>query len=144
MDDRCRYCQGLCKRLDAGDQPLTYCFGNLSPKRVIEILDFEVQSYVGVLLRLKQSSISGGNQLAVLMEAKLTEELPEFPSLGNVLDHCLVFVCQAEASEVGDTDVWIRYGTPDLCCSSHPLVMELAALVERLIARLYAADLAEN
>jgi hypothetical protein len=144
MDDRCRYCQGVCKRLHAGDQPLTYCFANLSPQRVIEILDFEVQSYVGELLRLKQSAISAGNQLAVLMEAKLSNELPAFSSLANVLDHCLVFVCQAEASEVGDTAVWIRYGTPELCCSSHPLVMELAALVEHLIARLYAADLTQN
>jgi hypothetical protein len=78
------------------------------------------------------------------MEAKLSNELPAFSSLANVLDHCLVFVCQAEASEVGDTAVWIRYGTPELCCSSHPLVMELAALVEHLIARLYAADLTQN
>lgn len=144
MDDRCRYCQGVCKRLDAGDQPLTYCFANLSPQRVIEILDIEVQSYVGALLRLKQSAVSAGNQLAVLIEAKLTDDQPEFPSLTNVLDHCLVFVCQAETSAVGDTAVWIRYGTPELCCSSYPLVMELTALVEHLIARLYAADLAEN
>lgn len=144
MDDRCRYCQGVCKRLDAGDQPRTYCFANLSPQRVIEILDGEVQSYVGSLLRLKQSAVSGGNQLAVLMEARLTGAMPEFPSLANVLDHCLVFVCQAETSDLGDTEVWIRYGTPELCCSSHPLVMELTALVERMIAKLFAADLAKS
>ena len=138
MDDRCRHCHGICKRLDASDQPLTYCFGNLASATVIEILDFEVKHYSGKLLCLKQSAISGGNQLAVLMESRLPGSELESLGLTNVLDHCLVFVCQAEDSDNGETAVWIRYGTPEACCSSNPLVMELTALIEHLIARLCA------
>lgn len=140
MDDRCRHCNGICKRLDASDQPLTYCFSNLAAARVIDILDFEVKHYSGNLLRLKQSAVSGGNQLAVLLESRLPGAELEFLGLTNVLDHCLVFVCQAEASGRGETAVWIRYGTPEACCSSNPLVMELTGLIEHLIAKLYAAD----
>jgi hypothetical protein len=140
MDDRCRHCNGICKRLDASDQPLRYCFGNLPPAKVIEILDFEVKHYSGKLLRLKQSAISSGNQLAVLMESRLPGAELEFLGLTNVLDHCLVFVCQAEASDSRETTVFIRYGTPEACCASNPLVMELTALIEHLIARLYAID----
>lgn len=140
MDDRCRHCQGICKRLDANDQPLSYCFSNLAPEKIIEILDLEVKHYSGNLLRLKQSAVSGGNQLAVLMESSLPGAEAEFLGLANVLDHCLVFVCQAESADSGETAVWIRYGTPEACCSSNPLVMELTGLIEHLIAKLYAAD----
>lgn len=134
MDERCQKCLFVCKKLDAEEEPSHYLFTDLKPPQVTAIIEAVVKEHQGKLLQVKESCLSCGNQLAVLLEPT------NAPVTDDAFDQCLLFISQAATISDQVTELWIRYGTPAALCDQPAVVAELSALLERILLRLNQAD----
>jgi hypothetical protein len=108
MDEQCKKCQLVCKRLDSDDKPVRYTFRNLDPEQVIAEIENDIARYSSWHhLDIVQSERSTGNQLAVLLSLSYKPKDE---------DRFLLLIAQAEQVDNGQTDLYFRYGVPEVCC----------------------------
>jgi hypothetical protein len=110
MDERCKSCNLLCKRLDADDAPARYTFGHLSPRQVITLVESSINRFSDWHhLKVEQAERSTGDQLAVLLKV-------QYMPASN--ENHIVLIAQAIRKGDGPTDLWFRYDVPDDCCQA--------------------------
>lgn len=124
MDDRCKRCPLLCKRLGSDDDPVRYSFHRLTPQQVITLIDSSIKRCAPWhCLAIKQSERSVGDQLAVLL------------SLGYKLDtkaNQILLIAQAANVGEAQTDVWFRFGLPETLCED-PGAGELSSMIGEVL-----------
>ena len=127
MDRHCNRCPYVCKMLDADIEPVRYKLSPMPPSKVIDLLKFFLLNYQTKFLKVEAAEASAGNQLALLLSSTT---LPEG------IENCFHVIAQAQTDDQGDTILWLRYGTPPLCCFQPPVVAELTRLIEAVIEKL--------
>lgn len=109
MNERCKRCPLLCKRLDSDDDPARYSFQCLNPQQVITLVESSIKRFASWHgLQIKQSERSLGDQLAVLLSVGYRREISK--------DQVLLIAQAATAAETR-TDLWFRYGLPETLCN---------------------------
>jgi hypothetical protein len=135
MQKQCRDCAQVCKKLSELDEPIHYRYNEIDAEQVVQISREAVLAFPLNYLRLRQLSLSHGNQLAVMLERSSGS------SAANSYEDCIVFVIQATRNDLSSTDVWIRYGTPDSCCRDTLSAGELTILIGQILKALRLADM---
>ena len=131
MDERCKNCMLLCKRLDPEDLPVRYNFSHLTPEEVLSQLEHDLRRYSSWHhLEIERMARSTGNQLAVLLSVNY-EELDQ--------EKYMVLIVQSEGEPGQATEVYFRYGVPDGCCHE-PSARGLSTLVCELLQSLSESD----
>jgi hypothetical protein len=126
MDERCKACACKCKRLDASDQPVGYCFEQLSPTQVTRLIQMVLfNQRLWHHLELVQSAESTGNQLVVLIRARS-------PAAGDD-DSDIVLIVQGQMHDSGPTEIWLRYGLPEEYCEQPEVVAEFTSIVDEVL-----------
>lgn len=135
MENFCKDCKQICKKLDNGEQPIHYIYTYLNPANVIEICQHCINVHAAVFLESEESAVSFGNQLAVLLKPTDTTNLNSDTS-----DTEIVFIIQAELDQNTRTNMWIRYGTPRVLCAKTAVVTELTILIQKILYELKNAE----
>ena len=135
MDERCKICPCLCKRLDSDDRPVSYHFAKLSPDNVIAlIIESIATEHRYWELEIDEHARAASNQLAVLL---LKSRNPVTKAIGPEV---VIVIAQAENTTDGTT-LRLRYGVPEECCDDTSLVTELSEMINRVLGLLNARDL---
>src|SRR4030095_1666675 len=95
MDERCKTCPCICKRLDLEDDPVHYHFTALTPNDVIALVERIAAEYRYWEIGVEEHHQSAGHQLALLFNSKSNTD--------QGLD--LLVLAQASNGEDG-TDLW--------------------------------------
>lgn len=119
MDDRCKTCPCLCKRLAAEDEPAGYHFARLTPEAVVGLIEKIACSYKYWELKIKEHERSAGPQL--VMQFMPSQQMPGLFEL--------IVIAQSSRSS-GGTDLWFRYEVPDECCNHTIVVRELSEMIQ--------------
>lgn len=129
MDDRCKTCPCLCKRLEVKDEPVSYHFARLTPEAVVGLIEKIACSYKYWELKIEEHERSAGPQLA--MQFVPTQKMPE--------QVALTVIAQSSNSGSG-TDLWFRYEVPRTCCNHTSVVRELSEMIQYVLDILTCSD----
>lgn len=133
MDERCKKCACLCKRLDAGDQPVGYRYVHLSPAQVTTLIQKTLGNHrIWHHLEVAESAQSTGNQIVVLI--KVLEPLPQS-------DSDIILIVQGQMPNRAPTEIWCRYDVPEEYCDQPSVVLELTAIIDEVLKVLADSDL---
>lgn len=131
MDERCKSCLYLCKRLDSDDQPRCYRFKKLAPNQIVRFIHTELRRRRECYLRLCNSGEGAGDQLALLF----TSSYPGLPgqTLNEDNERCDILVI-AQSEKCGqETVLWFCYGMPESCCNCPALTSELTETIQLIL-----------
>ena len=135
MDERCKTCPWICKRLDPDDQPARYFFARLRPEHVITLIERVVRDYAGWhSIQVEEAEGSRGEKAASMLQVKY------MPTPAKLEGISLTVLAHAESHGEAPTEVWFRYGVPEPCCDQPQVVSELTALVEDALETLSNCD----
>jgi len=127
MEERCKNCAYLCKRLDAGDQPVGYHYEHLSPAQVTMLVQMVLFDHrIWHHLEVVESAQSTGNQLVVLIRALS-------PLLLAEADSDIVLILQGQMHDCAPTDIWLRCGMPEEYCDQLQVVSEFNSIVDEVL-----------
>ena len=137
MEERCRDCPEVCKRLDATDDPVHYYLTDASPRDAITLVDALFQKRVGDKLKLFAcNKHAADDQIAVLLEP-----LPDFPWRVDQdrFSRCICIMAEAVRQNSG-TDLWFRFGPARQCCEIKGLASEVTDTIREIVACLSYYD----
>jgi hypothetical protein len=135
MDERCKTCPRLCKRLDLDDRPVSYHFAKLSPEAVIAlIIESTETEHRYWELEIEEHACATGHQTAVLV-------LKPRDQVTQALSPESVMVIVQAANTTSGTTLWFWYDVPEECCDNTSLVTELSEMINRVLGLLNASDL---
>jgi hypothetical protein len=107
LDEKCKNCQLICKRLDPEDQPASYRFSTLTPALIINTVEECLKKYSAWHhLKIRRSEKSLGDQLVMLLDIEYMRDM----------DEPIVLIAQAKVAPDGQNILWFRYQVPDECC----------------------------
>ena len=107
MDERCKQCPLICKRLDCDEFPVCYTFARLTPKQVINLVESAVSKFAPWhQLKIERSAQSAGDQLTGCSVRYLPCDL----------DNQIVLMAQSVSVSESRSYLWFRFGVPDSCC----------------------------
>lgn len=131
MDDRCKHCPLLCKRLNSEDDPARYSFQRLTPQQVISMVDSGIKrSADRHCLQVKQCECSLGDQLAVLLSLGYRQDAQE---------NKILLIAQAANVNESQTDLWFRYGLPDSLCDDRS-ASEISSMIVEVLENIGQCD----
>ncbi len=134
MDERCKACHNICKRIDPEELPVRYEFPSLTPNQALKLVEVAMRTYYNARhIEPTRSAGSIGHQIAILCETHRDG------TKGSGDDQILL-IAQAEKTLKGSTEVWFRYGVPEPCCNRPETVDEFSDMVRDALAVLLDND----
>jgi hypothetical protein len=129
MDERCKPCSRLCKRLDAVDKPERYDLCNLTVNEILKLVDKLVLEYPYWQLCVDGRERSTGDQLIVSFKLK-----------NEAIDSSeIILIAIAQKSTTG-TSLWLRFAMPEDDCTQSFVVREFDDLIHRVLDVLFYLD----
>ncbi|MBX3073328.1 hypothetical protein KF913_05365 [Candidatus Obscuribacterales bacterium] len=129
MDEPCKSCLRLCKRLDADDKPERYNFCNLTVNEILNLVEKLVLDYPYWQLCVDKRERSTGDQLIVSFNKK-NEAL-------HSSDIILIAIVMKRAA---GTSLWFRYAMPEDDCKQILVVREFGDLIHGILDVLFYMD----
>ena len=129
MDERCKSCLRICKRLDVDDKPERYDFVNLTVDDILNLIDALVRENPYWQLCVEESERSEGDQLIISFKEKSS-------SCSSIEIFLIAIVHEGSAG----VSLWFRFAVPDEACKHTLVVREFDDLMRRILEVLVYTD----